>query len=38
MRRHIAKAGNAAIGWKDKPTTKTTCFMMATEFLTPQVE
>jgi len=38
MRRHIAKAGNAAIGWKDKPTTKTTCFMMATQFPITQVE
>ena len=33
MRRYIAKTGNTVTGWKDKPTTKPTSFMLTTKFL-----
>ncbi len=33
MRRYIADTGNTITGWKDKPTTKPTSFMMTTKFL-----
>lgn len=33
MRRYITKTGNAITGWKNKPTTKPTSFMMTTKFL-----
>jgi transposase len=33
MRRHIAETGNSVTGWKDKPTTKPTSFMLTTKFL-----
>ncbi len=33
MRRYIADTGNTVTGWKDKPTTKPTSFMMTTKFL-----
>lgn len=33
MRRYIKDTGNAITGWKDKPTTKPTSFMMTTKFL-----
>ena len=33
MRRYITDTGNTITGWKDKPTTKPTSFMMTTKFL-----
>ena len=33
MRRYITKTGNEITGWKNKPTTKPTSFMMTTKFL-----
>jgi transposase len=33
MRRYIAEAGIAITGWKDKPTTRPTSFMLTTKFL-----
>jgi hypothetical protein len=33
MRRHITETGGTVTGWKDKPTTKPTSFMMTTKFL-----
>ena len=33
MRRNIADTGDTVTGWKDKPTTKPTSFMMTTKFL-----
>ena len=33
MRRYISQTGNAITGWKNKPTTKPTSFMMTTKFL-----
>ncbi|MBT8371909.1 MAG: IS1634 family transposase [Deltaproteobacteria bacterium] len=33
MRRYITKTGNTITGWKNKPTTKPTSFMMTTKFL-----
>ena len=33
MRRYIDETGNTITGWKDKPTTKPTSFMMTTKFL-----
>jgi transposase len=33
MRRYITDTGNTITGWKGKPTTKPTSFMMTTKFL-----
>jgi transposase len=33
MRHYITDTGNTITGWKDKPTTKPTSFMMTTKFL-----
>jgi transposase len=33
MRRYITDTGNTITGWKDKPTTKPTSFMLTTKFL-----
>jgi transposase len=33
MRRYITNTGNSITGWKDKPTSKPTSFMMTTKFL-----
>jgi transposase len=33
MRRYITDTGNSITGWKDKPTTKPTSFIMTTKFL-----
>jgi transposase len=33
MRQYIAKTGNTVTGWKDKPTTRPTSFMLTTKFL-----
>jgi transposase len=33
MRRYIAETGNTITGWKDKPTTRPTSFMLTTKFL-----
>lgn len=33
MRRYIAETGSTVIGWKGKPTTKPTSFMLTTKFL-----
>ena len=33
MRRYIADTGIAITGWKDKPTTRPTSFMLTTKFL-----
>lgn len=33
MRRYISETGNTITGWKDKPTTRPTSFMLTTKFL-----
>jgi transposase len=33
MRRYITDTGNTITGWKDKPATKPTSFMMTIKFL-----
>jgi len=33
MRRYITETGNTVTGWKDKPTTRPTSFMLTTKFL-----